>query len=160
VWNDFFERAGGGDPAVSPFGFSAAYVGYDESGDIGAMNNSATTVIGDGAGHPVLAGPHGAVSRLGMYRGGLFTVHAGVNPGLEVLFHALPPGTPGYASGSPYVIAAPVGQGRVVAVGDSAIMNDGTDSHGASNPSFDGWNDAAQQNAALFLNAVVWLAGE
>jgi hypothetical protein len=43
-------------------------------------------------------------------------------------------------------------------VGDSAIINDGTDSHGKSDPGFDSWHTATEQNSVLFVNAVEWLA--
>jgi hypothetical protein len=160
VVNDVFQRAGGGDLAGNPFGFSVAAVSYDASGAIERSNAGVATTVPAAAGtHPVIAGPSGTVSRLGMHRGGLFTVASGpAGAGVAVLVHALPLGSAGYESGSPYVVAATLGAGRVVAVGDSAILNDGTDSHGIRDPSFDAWHAGAEHNRALFLNAIEWLA--
>ena len=107
------------------------------------------------AGHPVLAGTHGAVAQVGMNKGGLFVLHG---EQAKVLLHALPKGTAGYEAGSPYVVASEAGEGRVVAIGDSSILNDGSDSHGRDDPYFDAWHETGEQNAALVLNAVEWLA--
>lgn len=157
VWNDFLTKAGGGSLDKNPLGFSVTEISYNESGVIEAKNGSATSVIGDAA-HPVIAGANGAVTKIGMHKGGLFTLYPGQNATLSVLIHALPLGTVGYEAGSPYVVAASVGAGRVVAIGDSAIMNDGTNSHGASIPGFDSYHEPTEQNAALLRNAIDWLS--
>ena len=144
VFNDVFTKT------ASPFGFTVANITYAQSGAIDSLNGQHTENLVDG-GHPVTAG----VTRLGMHKGGLFTV---TGAPATVLVNAVPPGTTGYETGSPYVVAAEPGLGRVVAVGDSAIVNDGTDSHGKSDPGFDSWHAATEQNALLFVNAVEWLA--
>lgn len=156
VFNAMLTRMGNGVLENNPLGFSVALTTYAESGAIQSINNrTATTVAADQASHPVLAGTHGTVTRVGMYRGGLFVTYG---PAATVLMHAMPLTTPGYTAGSPYVLAAESGSGKVVAVGDSAILNDGTDSHGLASPSFDSWHDGTVSNAALILNAVEWLA--
>ena len=107
------------------------------------------------AAHPVIAGPAGTVDRIGLYVA--TTAHlTGSNPGasgLIVLDAA--------ASSSVDVVvgAAPVGSGRLVFVTDSAIIGDGTDSHGTSLAEKDAYNDPALDHAALFVNAVTWLGG-
>jgi len=105
--------------------------------------------------HPVIAGPAGKVERIGLYLATTARL-TGTNPdaqGLIVLDDA--------ASSSVSIIAgaAQVGAGRVVFVTDSALLGDGTDSHGTSIASKDAWNDAALDHAALFVNAVIWLGG-
>jgi hypothetical protein len=50
------------------------------------------------------------------------------------------------------------GRGRVVFMTDSAILDDGSDSHGDRVPAHDSWHQAGQDNATLLLNAVRWLA--
>lgn len=61
-------------------------------------------------------------------------------------------GTTGvFLSGSSY------GSGRVLAVGDSSAIDDGTCSSG--NTCFNGWNDPAGQDNFLFPNGTEWLAG-
>jgi hypothetical protein len=151
VFNDMLQKAGS-----NPFGFTVAEISYQQSGAIERLNNHvASTIDAAQASHPVLNGPHGQVSRVGMNKGGLFTLNGA--PAVA-LMHAVPLGTAGYENGSPYVVASEPGSGRVVAVGDSSILNDGTDSHGYVDARYDSWHDATQQNATLILNAVQWLA--
>ncbi|MBI5547477.1 MAG: hypothetical protein HY901_26645 [Deltaproteobacteria bacterium] len=158
TFNELLRRAGGGTLAGNPFGFSVRLTGYNESGRIDGLNGSvASTLPAEAASHPVLDGPHGKVERLGMFRGGLFTVQSGAT-NVAVLMHALPLTTTGYTAGSPFVLASTVGKGRVVAVGDSAILNDGTDSHGVAYLPYAAWRSRTEQNATMFLNAVEWLA--
>ncbi len=105
--------------------------------------------------HPVIDGPAGTVSRIGLYVG--TSAHlSGGNPdaqGLIVLDDA--------ASSQVDIVVgtASVGEGRVVFVTDSALFGDGSDSHGNSWTSKDAWNNPALDHAALFVNAVVWLGG-
>jgi len=156
VFNDMLTQASPSGLEANAFGFSVAQVSFAEAGTIEHLNGGETDAVDPAAiGHPVLAGPHGSVTAVGMHAGGLFVIYGAP---AQVLVHALPLGTAGYASGSPYVVAAQVGAGRVVAVGDSSILDDGTDSHGIANPAFDAWHQPTEQNAALFLNAVEWLA--
>lgn len=161
--NDLFKRAGQAEGGIegtleqNPFGFSVSEVGYNASKDIDRANGSRATTLDEGAAtHPVLSGRHGTVRAAGMYVGGLFTIHD--TGKARALIHALPLGSAGYESGSPYVVVSEVGQGRVVAIGDSAMLNDGTDSHGRRDANADAWNATDAQNAALVLNAIDWLA--
>ena len=145
------------DPNPNPFGFNVAPISYSESGRLEQINRKMASTIPEGAAsHPVLSGPHGNVTKVGMFKGGIFSILDGTKA--RALIHAVPLNTAGYEEGSPFVVAAEVGQGRVVAVGDSAILNDGTDSHGQNDPSFDSWNSTTAQNSILFLNAAEWLA--
>jgi len=156
VFNDMLTRASTGGLEANPFGFSVALIGYQASGDIDRINGEKAQVVDPSAvGHPVLDGPHGSVKQVGMHKGGLFTLHADQ---ARVLLHAMPLGTSGYETGSPYVVASEPGAGRVVALGDSSILNDGTDSHGRTDSRSDSWHEATEQNGALLLNAVEWLA--
>lgn len=157
VWNAFSLSAGG-DLSKSPFGFSVKELSYDDSGLVEAQNKGSTAVIADAA-HPVIAGGHGTVTRLGMHKGGIFTLQPGGGAAVTVLVHALPLGTAGYEAGSPYVVAAEVGAGRVVAIGDSAITGDGTNSHGVTTPGFDSYHEVGEENGTLLLNAIDWLSG-
>lgn len=105
--------------------------------------------------HPVISGPAGTVSRIGLYIGTSARLSGG-NPsaaGLIVLDDA--------ASSKVDIVvgAVEVGNGRVVFVTDSALFGDGSDSHGNSWSSKDAWNNPALDHAALFVNAVDWLGG-
>ena len=156
--NDMLTAASGGQGLDgNPFGFKVAWIDYNESGQLDKLNkNIASTIPQEVSAHPVLNGVHGIVTQTGMFKGGLFTILDDAKA--VTLIHAVPMGTAGYETGSPFVVAAEPGQGRVVAVGDSALMNDGTDSHGRTMLNSDAWHSETQQNAALFLNAVEWLA--
>jgi hypothetical protein len=102
-------------------------------------------------GHPVLDGPEGVVTRIGFFVGTTANL-TGTNPkarGLVTL------GQPDQLA----VGAVEAGQGRVVFVTDSAIANDGSDSHGKQMAYHDAWNDPGQDNRELFMNAVAWLGG-
>jgi len=158
VFNAMLQRMGNGSLANNPLGFEVTILNYDQSGAIQSRNNRAASTVSLGQeAHPVLAGSHGMVDRIGMYRGGLFTVQPAATQ-VTVLMHALPLGSAGYVDGSPYVLTAQLEAGRVVAVGDSAILNDGSDSHGLVSSNLDSWHSTTEDNAALFLNAVEWLA--
>ena len=112
--------------------------------------------IRDRGTHPVLDGAHGAVQAVGSYRAGQFDLHPAANPEVTALVHVLPANTGGFAD-SPYVVATAVGQGRVVALGDSTVAISGTDSHGLTQADAP-WSQANVDNRALLLNAVDWLA--
>ena len=159
VWNDVFQTMGSGDAATNPFGFVVRDVDHEESGELNGLSGNVANTIPSGLEtHSVLAGRHGQVQDIGFYRGGLFTTFDAVNSTVTVLIHAVSLDTAGYEDGSAFVVVTEYGEGRVVGVGNSALMNDGTDSHGIEDVHFDSWNDASLQNAALFLNAVDWLA--
>lgn len=156
VFNDMLTRASTGGLEANPFGFSVALIGYQASGEIDRINGEKAKVVDSSAiGHPVLEGPHGSVKQVGMHKGGLFTLYRSQ---ARVLLHAMPLGTAGYETGSPYVVASEPGLGRVVALGDSSILNDGTDSHGRTDSRSNAWAEPTEQNGALLLNAVEWLA--
>jgi hypothetical protein len=163
VFNDMLAwTVEGGDITAHPFGFSVASIDYAESGRIEQKNGGVAQVIdANAAEHPIITcGGLCQISRVGMHKGGLFTIHA---PPAQTLIHAMPAGTDvsgvSYAT-SPYVVVSEPGQGRVVAIGDSSILSDGTDSHGRIDSSLESWNKSSEQNAGLLLNAVEWLAKE
>lgn len=157
AFNDLFTRVSAEGLGDNPFGFSVVEVGYEASKAIEQKNGGEAVTLAEGAAeHPVLAGVHGQVARVGMFKGGLFAIHDAKK--VRALVHALPIGAAGYGAGSPFVVVSEPGAGRVVAIGDSAILNDGTDSHGRRDASSDAWNSTTEQNAALVLNAIEWLA--
>lgn len=103
------------------------------------------------ASHPVLKGPGGVVTKIGFYVGSTARL-TGSNQGAVGLVI--------YNQATQLVVgAAKAGKGRVVFTTDSAIGNDGSDSHGNQNSGHDAWNDPAEDNRQLFLNAIAWLGG-
>ena len=101
------------------------------------------------AAHPVLKGPGGVVAQIGFFVGTTARL-TGTNPKAVGLVT--------FDQASQLVVgAAEAGKGRVVFMTDSAIGNDGSDSHGNQNSGHDAWNDQSEDNRALFLNAIAWL---
>ncbi|MDC0675702.1 hypothetical protein [Nannocystis radixulma] len=123
---------------TDPFGFR-----FDE------VDRDTPTVLTDivDPGHPVLDGPGGVVAAIGFYEGCTAHVTGAGAIGLITLG----------ASEELVVGAAEAGDGRVVFITDSAILGDGTDSHGNTLTDHDSWNDPTQDNRALLLNAIAWL---
>ncbi len=121
-------------------GWGASLIGDRISGDARATAEDAFT-----------DGPFGPVADLGAFAGSSVRLETGSDADLHVVASV-----PGRATLS---VAGRVGQGRLVLHGDSSAADDGTDSGGNTNI-FDAWSDPDQQNAAFFLNAVSWLAGE
>lgn len=142
VFNDLIDS---NPVAADPFGFR-----FDE---VDANASSPLSVAGD-VRHPVLDGAAGAVTRIGFYQGCTARL-TGSQPSARGLVQ-LSPASP--ADRDIVVGAVETGEGRVVLVTDSALAGDGTDSHGNRRSDHDAWNDAQLDHAALFLNAVDWLA--
>jgi hypothetical protein len=101
--------------------------------------------------HPVIKGPAGVVATIGFFIGSTARL-TGTDPKTLGLVTFDQPA-------QLVVGAAEAGKGRVVFMTDSAIANDGTDSHGNQNGGHDAWNDTTQDNRVLFVNAVTWLGG-
>lgn len=122
---------------AAPFGVSLG----------GSISGTALAEAGD----PLLTGPFGTVSRLGCYVGSPLALDTAANPTLRSVAR--------FNDQHTLVAAGTLGLGRFVVHGDSSAAEDGTDSGGNSNM-YDNWNDPDAQNAAFFLNAAAWLAGE
>lgn len=139
VFNDMFDI---NTVKQDPFGFR-----FDEVDE--ELETTINNVLD--ASHPVLSGPDGEVAKIGFFVG--CTAHlTGSNAKAKGLMSLSDP--------SKLVVGAvEAGAGRVVFVTDSAIAGDGTDSHGNTLSDHDAWNDPAQDNRELFLNAVAWLGG-
>lgn len=106
-------------------------------------------------GDPVLGGPFGNAQGSIIRNGTTETLNLADNANAHGIIYRNSfsnTGTTGvFVSGSRY------GTGRVLAVGDSSAIDDGTCS--PNNTCFNGWNDPAGQNNILFPNGTEWLAG-
>lgn len=143
VFNDLFDDNPQGP---DPFGFRFDEVDVD-------ILTPLTRV--EAPTHPVIKGPNGVVDKIGLYVGS--TAHlTGKNAGAQGLI--LTDDAPNPSSGI-IIGAASVGAGRVVFGTDSAMLGDGTDSHGTNQPDHDSWNAVGLDHQALFLNAIAWLGG-
>ncbi len=133
------------DVAIDPFGFAFDEVDFDPKTPI-------DTILAPS--HPVLNGPHGVVSALGIFQG--CTLHStGTNPNLVPLLAARPDTESGHDL---VAVATTFGAGRVVALVDSATFGDGSDSHGKRNQAHNAYDAPGEQNRAFALNAMAWLA--
>jgi hypothetical protein len=106
-------------------------------------------------GDPVLNGPFGQAQSSIIRNGTTETLHPADNSSVHGIIYRSGfsnTGTTGvFLSGSSY------GNGRVLAIGDSSAIDDGTCSPG--NTCYNGWNDPSGQNNILFPNGTEWLAG-
>ncbi len=100
----------------------------------------------------VFSGPFGDVEAFTYYNGSTMTLSE--SGGAATLVPLA------WRSGSEQavLVAAGIsGQGRFIAIGDSAIANDGTNEENQYVESKDAWSDL--DNAPLVLNLTAWLAG-
>jgi hypothetical protein len=154
AFNAFFDRA---NAAGKSFGLRVENISFETAGQIDMLNRNLVQTIEPGEEmHPVLTGPFGDVTMLSSFRGGIFTVDTSSNASAKTLMHILPLGTMGYER-TPYVVVSELGSGRIVAVGDSAIITDGSQSHGPYRADGDNWHTIMRHQRALFMNAVRWL---
>ena len=101
----------------------------------------------------VIHGPEGTVNGLEFHNGTALILYPGINPTVRgcVWRTGLPQGTTGVmAARSVY------GNGRIVFVGDSSPIDDGSAAPGNSSI-FDGWGEAAGGDSLLALNATAWV---
>ncbi|GER91430.1 DNA-binding protein [Dictyobacter vulcani] len=118
--------------------------------NIASENPSNDTPNGD----PLLSGPFGTAQGSIIRNGTTETLNKTDNPAAHgIIYRASSSntGTTGaFFSGSTY------GSGRVLAMGDSSAIDDGTCASG--NTCYNGWNDPAAQDNILFPNGTEWLA--
>jgi len=102
---------------------------------------------------PVIYGPEGVADSLSFHNGTSFFIDPAVNPTVRGLFWKQ-----GVAQTSTSQIMAArlqYGAGRIVFIGDSSPVDDGSAQPGNSSI-FDGWGEAAGRDSILLLNATRW----
>ena len=116
----------------------------------GSMNNS-TTKVADSAEPSIVKNRAGELRSTGMYGAAGFQIvdASKVKPLLNDT-----------KSSDVFALSATFGQGRIVAIGDSAIIGDGTNFLALSLTSENGYIDTKLDNRILLLNAIDWLAGK
>ena len=106
------------------------------------------------AADPLLQGPFGSAKSSIIRNGTTETLDTTANPAARgVIFRS---GFDNQGSKGAFVSRSSYGKGRIVAIGDSSAFDDGT--CGGADICYNGWDDRAGSNAALFLNATEWLA--
>jgi hypothetical protein len=130
-----------------PFGFSIDLL------NIGTENPD---VIGaSAASDPIISGPFGKATGTIIRNGTTVTLKPADNPSARGEIYRT-----GYsASGSTgaAVATATFGAGRVMFIGDSSTIDDGTGQSG--NTLYNGWNDPAGTDSTVMLNGTEWLVG-
>jgi hypothetical protein len=141
IFNDLMQNNG---VANDPFGFQIDLKNIDSQN----LNNLTPQK------NPVLNGPFGVVKGSIIRNGTTITLHPTVNAqvrGLIYLNSASPTGVK-----NAFFVSSSYGKGRVLVIGDSSTIDDGTCR--GNDQCYDGWDDPAAQNRALFLNGTAWLA--
>ncbi len=141
VLNDLMNNSGVGN---DPFGIQ-----FDNA-DIAKDYPSVDTPNPD----PILQGPFGTGTTSLIDAGTTETINPADNSavvGVIYITGASASGTTGV-----FIARSTYGNGRVIAVGDSSAIDDGTCESG--NHCYNGWGDRAAQNGILFPNGTEWLA--
>ncbi|MCB2410363.1 hydrolase [Hymenobacter lucidus] len=139
IWNDLMTN---NSVQTNPFGFS---INSDN-----VVENSSNALVSST--NPIMNGPTGLVSQLSFHNGATMTLSPSANSTVQGLVWRT-----SASQGNSLVMAASstFGTGRVVIVGDSSPVDDGTGSPG--NTVYDGWNENAS-HSRLHLNGALWLA--
>ncbi|MBQ8036491.1 MAG: hypothetical protein IJ268_05800 [Proteobacteria bacterium] len=117
----------------------------------GSFTKNSTTVVADGAEPGIVTNRAGALKSTGMYGAAGFQI---IDPAkAKALLHEA-------NSAEAFAVSATFGSGRIVAIGDSAIIGDGTNYLGLRLTSENGYIDTRLDNRILLLNAIDWLAGK
>ncbi len=104
---------------------------------------------------PILQGSFGTARSSIIRAGTTETLDPAANPAAHGVIYRNSASNTGNTGA--FVSRSSYGSGRIVAVGDSSAIDDGTCA--SSNNCFNGWNDPAGNNSILFPNATDWLAG-
>ena len=141
VWDDFLTDNHLG---YNPFGIEVNYENFTEG----------SYAIADLPDNPVLYGPYGDVTEVEFYAGTSFTVDYTQNPEAQALVFR----NENMNNYEQVMIASTVyGKGKVLAVGDSSIVDDGTGD--PNDKLYDGWiKDANGNHRRLIMNAMIWMA--
>ncbi|HTZ42218.1 MAG TPA: putative Ig domain-containing protein [Jatrophihabitans sp.] len=129
-----------------PFGFSI---------DLLNIASENPNVIGSAAANdPIIKGPFGTATGTIIRNGTTVTMKPSDNPNVRGEIYRTgysPSGTTGAA-----VATSTFGSGRVMFIGDSSTIDDGTGQSG--NTLYNGWNDPAGTDDKVMLNGTEWLA--
>jgi hypothetical protein len=131
---------------TDPFGFSIDLL------DIASENPN---VVGSAAGSdPIIAGPFGRSTGTILRNGTTVTLHKTDNSAARGEIYRS--GFSSSGSTGVAVASSTFGSGRVMFIGDSSAIDDGTGQSG--NTLFNGWNDPAGTDSTVMLNGTEWLA--
>ncbi len=115
----------------------------------GSYESNSTTKVAEGAeNHEIIKGAAGEVRSTGLYGAAEFDIFDS-SKAKAILTEK--------SSNVPFMIAAEYEKGRIVAIGDSAIIGDGTNYLGLTLTTENCYIDNSLDNRVLLLNAMDWL---
>jgi len=142
IWNEFMQD----NPVqIDPFGISFDYDSF----------NADTSNMANLPADPLLHGSYGDVTNVEFYSGTSMTLNINSNSSIKgVVYNS---GSSNTGNTGVLCAYATYGNGKIVALGDSSPVDDGTgDPHDRL---YDGWiEDADGNHERLIMNATVWLA--
>jgi hypothetical protein len=144
IWNDFFTNNG---VVTNPFGVSF---------DLNSVSPSTSNFAPVSTNPTILAGPQGTPTQMKFSSGATMTLNKNSNSTVQGLVFTSNASNTG--STNVMFATATYGSGRICALGDSSVPDDGT---GDPNDTlYNGYtNDANGNHRPLLVNAVIWLAG-
>ncbi|MGH1520162.1 T9SS type A sorting domain-containing protein [Chryseobacterium sp. JK1] len=144
IWNDFFTNNG---VVANPFGVSF---------DLNSVSPSTSNFAPISMNPAILAGPQGTPTQMKYSSGATMTLNKNSNPSVQGLVFTSSASNTG--STNVMFATATYGNGRICALGDSSVPDDGT---GDPNDTlYNGYSsDANGNHRPLLVNAVIWLAG-
>lgn len=143
IWNDFFTNNG---IVNNPFGISI---------DLNSVSPSTSNFAPVSTNPTILSGPQGTPTQMKFSSGATMTLNKTSNPSVQGLVFTTGSSTAG--STNVMFATATYGNGKICALGDSSVPDDGT---GDPNDTlYNGYSgDANGNHRPLLVNAVVWLA--
>ncbi len=140
VWNDLMSN---NSVQTNPFGFSF---------DATSFSQTTSNIMINATSDPVMNGSFGSVTQMEYAAGTSMTMNPTANPNVKALIYKT-----GVTKNNNNIMAlrSQFGLGRIVAIGDSSPVDDGTGDTGDS--LFDGWfTDASGNHRKLMMNATAW----
>ncbi|MBI5838416.1 MAG: T9SS type A sorting domain-containing protein [Candidatus Eisenbacteria bacterium] len=128
-------------------------VHWGVTGDPSNSISQVSTNVSSSPTDSIIHGPFGTVSNLSFHAGNTFTLYPATNP--TVRGNVWMNGASQAGTTQAMVASSVYGNGRIVFVGDSSPMDDGTGQPG--NTLFTGWTEAGTTDSSVFMNAAIWV---
>ncbi|SKB82196.1 Por secretion system C-terminal sorting domain-containing protein [Soonwooa buanensis] len=143
VWNDLFTNNG---VVSNPFGFSFSKTN---------VSQTSTNFVATSTNPLILNGPMGKPTAMQFSNGSTMQINKTANPSVQPLIFTN--NTSQTSTTNVMLLTSTYGTGKIVALGDSSVPDDGTGDSGDS--LYNGYTDDANGNhRPLLVNSVLWLA--
>jgi hypothetical protein len=146
VWNDFLTNNGVANDGLG--------ITFDAASDVNGNSTSFATLITTNTYYSIFHGTFGIPTQVLWTRGATMTLNTANNASVKGLVYKSGSSTTGTTN--VYVGASTYQSGKVFAVGDSSIIDDGTGDSGDT--LYTGYTgDASGNHQKLLMNAMIWL---